>query len=165
MDDASRAGEVISLDVDPRSSRRFSDLRHLNVALDWWRPDGPCPGRPVSGRGAGSEPAAPAEETTRAAAEDRPFYIFLNGPADIESLWKSLERPDFILSRGADPRKPPEGARATPSPVGPWVAVVRSVAVRGEVAGDLANLSIELSITMMVPVRRGSPCGSTTRRP
>lgn len=83
-----------------------------------------------------------------------PVYIFLNSPAELEELWKKLKQPDFILMTGEELRKrtegPPEGAAVPPAIRGQSV-VVRSVAIRGEVVGEMANLSLHLVVATPTP--------------
>lgn len=83
-----------------------------------------------------------------AAAEDPVVNVFLNGPSDLNVLWKSLARPDFVILRGdeyARLRRAEAGGAAVPPP---WSAVVRSVIVRGTVRDDLAALSAEFGVTV-----------------
>ncbi|WP_020466152.1 hypothetical protein [Singulisphaera acidiphila] len=99
-----------------------------------------------------AKPVAPTVEATKPETPPPPVYIFLNSPAELEELWKKLKQPDFILMSGDELRKQTE-----PQPQGanpPLVAeavVVRSVAIRGEVAGEMANLSVHLIVSTPTP--------------
>ena len=101
------------------------------------------------------ENPAPAPAPASAPAGD--IKIFVNGPADLEALWKSLGQPDFVLTKGgeAKPGSDTKPGRADSPPE----AVVDSVTVRGEARKDLASLTVELGITLAskgpvwVPVR------------
>lgn len=101
-----------------------------------------------------SRPGAPA------AALDGPVNIFLNAPADLGSLWKSLTDPDFVILRGADYARLTKGLRppavAAPTAAG---ATVVAVAVGGAVSGDVADLTVRLDVALAaddpvwVPIR------------
>lgn len=105
-------------------------LQSPAVASDNPRP-GPGDADPVAG---GSSPA----------------YIFLNAPSDLDAFWKKLTQPDFILMSGEDFRNKLAHARAESAPAGPWAVVPRSVAIRGEVRAELASLSLELGVSVLV---------------
>ena len=66
--------------------------------------------------------------------------IIVGSPADLENLWKRLGRPDFVIRRGDDVAG--NVATQTREPG----AVVASVAVVGEVRGDLASLKVSYRI-------------------
>jgi hypothetical protein len=102
-------------------------------------------------------PAAPASPAASqaAAASDRssPWYIILNGPEDLDELWRKMERPDLVVIKGdqfpnRQGRDRPDGARDGSIPY-----FVESVSIRGRVAGNVASLTVELSIL----VKPGEP--------
>ncbi|HMB06302.1 MAG TPA: hypothetical protein VKP69_21535 [Isosphaeraceae bacterium] len=110
----------------------------------------------------GAEPPEPkAGPDPAPAAGDEPsrINIFLNGPADLEAVWKALKQPDFVLLKGDELRRMLDGARGTPAGVGPAPAVVDSVAIEGTVGDDRADLAADLGITLAadgptwVPIR------------
>ncbi|WP_422925377.1 hypothetical protein [Singulisphaera sp. PoT] len=84
-------------------------------------------------------------------AEQPPVNILLKSPADFGEFLKSLQRPDFILMSGEELKNRLERAREGGKPSDPWAVVIRSVAVRGEVVADLANLSLELNAVLSSP--------------
>jgi hypothetical protein len=94
--------------------------------------------------GPGSRGAEPT------AGDAPPAYIFLNAPGDLDAFWKKLTQPDFILMTGEDFRNKLARARAESAPAGPWAVVPRSVAIRGEVQAELASLSLELGVSVLV---------------
>jgi hypothetical protein len=97
---------------------------------------------------AGSEPP---EGPSREKSTDEPrIEVFLNSPADLDALWKALARPDFVLIKGDRLRDLIDRARGG-SPPSATAAVVRSVAVQGEVAGDLASLTIDFGVALEAP--------------
>ncbi|SIO59949.1 hypothetical protein SAMN05444166_6215 [Singulisphaera sp. GP187] len=101
------------------------------------------------------KPIAPVVEEPKRVVPDAPpppVYIFLNSPAELAELWKKLKQPDFILLRGDELRKQ---AEPLPEGVSPLLAaqgiVVRSVAIRGAVVGEMANLSVHLVVATPTP--------------
>jgi hypothetical protein len=103
------------------------------------------------------DPATPAPAATR--PEEPPINLFLNGPADLEAVWKALSQPDFVLLKGDELKRLLDRARAT-TPAAPAApAVIDSVAVEGTVGDDLARFSVDLDITLAsdgptwVPIR------------
>ncbi len=88
-------------------------------------------------------------------ASDVPLNIFLNDPADLNSLWKALKRPDFVILRGDEYAR----LRDRQTTVEPTAPTVDSVIIGGSVDGDLADLTIKLGTTLTadgpawVPVR------------
>lgn len=96
----------------------------------------------VTGGGArAEEPAGPAMP---AAPETPSVQVFLKAPADLGDLWKGLMSPDYVLLRGDDYARL---VRADAARVGAG-AVVRSVAVSGRVAADLATLEVEFGLDL-----------------
>ncbi|WP_406695456.1 hypothetical protein V5E97_30990 [Singulisphaera sp. Ch08] len=100
-----------------------------------------------------SKPTAPNVEPSKPTASDvPPVYIFLNSPAEIEELWKKLKQPDFILMSGDELRKRTELlAKGGSLPLVAEGTVVRSVAIRGDVTGEMANLSVHLVVLTPTP--------------
>jgi len=93
--------------------------------------------------------ASPVPEVVKPTVSGQPSVnIFLQTPADLGDFLKSLERPDFILMSGDELRSRLEHARDGNKATDPWAVVVRSIVVRGEVAGDLANVSLELNVAI-----------------
>lgn len=95
--------------------------------------------------------AASAADDPPASLPDAPINIFLNTPADFNSLGKVLGKPDYVILRGDQYNRlmvrpgAPGGVSA-----GPLTVAVGSVAVSGEVQGDLADLVIELGVKLEV---------------
>jgi len=92
--------------------------------------------------------SAPAPETPPSADHLSPWYIILNGPQDLDDLWRRMERPDLVLIKGGQlvtkgDRGGPGGNRD-----GSTAWLVESVTVRGRVAGDFADLTVELAIVV-----------------
>ncbi len=74
-------------------------------------------------------------------AVEPPIPILLGSPNDLADLLKRVDRPDFQLIRGGDPTTP--GGQLPPPTVANPAPVVTSFAVRGEVLGELAHLTIQ----------------------
>lgn len=93
-------------------------------------------------------PPKPAADAADPASTGRPpVYLFLNTPEDLQQLLKKLEQPDFILMSGTGRRGRAGGTAEAEAPGRSWTAVVRSVAVQGEVVGDAANLALDVAIS------------------
>ncbi len=98
-----------------------------------------APARPAGARPDGPTPPGPAEA---------PIPIFLSTPADRETFWKMLGRPDAVILDGELYRKLRQAAEAGRA-AGPAVpAVVESLAATGEVAGDWATLTAEFRVAL-----------------
>src|SRR4051794_32371429 len=119
--------------VGPFLSPGSSDLRRLAWLLTRGVLAAMAAASLSSGMARGAPPDTPAEaaKPSTTPARERPVYIFLNSPVDLESLWRMLDRPDFVLQKGADPEKAVEGAKPVPAGAEPWPVVVRSVVIRG----------------------------------
>jgi hypothetical protein len=96
----------------------------------------------------------PAAGDAKESPRPEPVYILLDAPTDLDELLRRLARPDFTLRPGPEPSRPEgKGEEAGTAPA------VISVAARGEVAGDLARLTVELGIVLAgvgpreVPIR------------
>jgi hypothetical protein len=105
----------------------------------------------------GSTPNSPAAQP--ASGTDSIIPIFLNTPADLDTLWERLKQPDFVLLKGDTIPNRLAGARVAPSASEPGSAVVDRVDAHGEVEGDLADLRVDFEITLAedgptwVPIR------------
>jgi hypothetical protein len=117
-----------------------------------------APARDGSSGSASKGPAAGAakEEGQRVFERRSPWFIILNSPQDLDELWRKIERPDLVLIKGDRLDKPADGtAAAAASPR----FVVESVKIAGRVAGENADLSVELSVAVKggdavwVPIR------------
>jgi len=77
-----------------------------------------------------------------------PTPIFLDGPTDLESFWKRIDRPDFVILSGEAYRKLSDGSggpeAAKPAPRASMIAV----AVIGAVVGEQARLSVEFRVAL-----------------
>ena len=85
-------------------------------------PAGSSAGEPVP-----SSPDTPSSAVTEAGS-DSPVNLFLGQPADLNALWKTLTRPDFVILRGDEynrlrdrasrrHRRPPGPLRSSRSPL------------------------------------------------
>ncbi|MFI5460484.1 MAG: hypothetical protein ACHRXM_34135 [Isosphaerales bacterium] len=72
----------------------------------------------------------------------------MNGPQDLDELWRKVERPDLVVIKGD--QLAAKGTRAGPggNRDGATAWLVEAVRVRGQVARDFANLSVELAIVV-----------------
>ena len=120
-------------------------------------PPGPRESRaeaePVRDGKAVTPPGAPASSETQSKPSrviDRhsPWFIILNGPQDLDDLWRKIERPDLMLIRGE------RGDKAAGEIAGPGKAAdssraaVESVKVSGRVVGESALLQIEQTVAV-----------------
>jgi hypothetical protein len=103
----------------------------------------------VAGLASGATPDGPISPVSTP-RDDAPIPIFLNAPADRETFWKMLGRPDFVILNGDRYRKLLQGAgparAASPAPA----AQVESVVATGDVAGDRARLAVSFGVAMAV---------------
>jgi hypothetical protein len=105
--------------------------------------------------------AAPAATTDAAPASDHvsPWYIILNGPEDLDALWRKVERPDLVVIKGDQLPSRTSRAGRGGSRDGSVGYLVESVKVRGRVARNIASLTVELVIVLegagpfWVPIR------------
>jgi hypothetical protein len=100
--------------------------------------------------GEGSEPEVRSTPAHESAAAAPPVHLFLDGPAALDALLKSLENPDFILLKGDEYRKLVERGEGPAAPKEP-PAVVDTVAVTGTVLADRADFTVEFGITLRSP--------------
>jgi hypothetical protein len=111
------------------------------------RPDSP-PGQTTASK---SEKPAPADRP--------PWFIILSNPKDLEALWQSIDHPDLVIQRATPvgPREDAERRDAQHADFKQWL--VESVRVRGLLADEYADLTIELAIrikgseSVWVPIR------------
>lgn len=94
-----------------------------------------------------SEPATPRAEQR---SEQDEIDIFLDVPSSIDELLRRLRNPDFRLMKEEAFRKRLESARPAGNAGDLPEAVVESVAVTGEVKGDLAELAVEYGISVAI---------------
>src|SRR5262245_51158540 len=99
------------------------------------------------GMARGSPPDEPAEAAKPAAPQSQPIHIFLNAPGDLESLWRMLDQPDFVLQKGAERRKRSDTSTAAEAKPGSWPAIIQSLAIGGEIDSERARISIDFAIT------------------
>ena len=111
---------------------------------------------------AADEPPAPpglGPERPASIVEGAGAYIFLETPADLDGFWRRLKAPDFVLLPGGELKRLLDEARSAAPRVRRRSFVIESVAARGEVTQDLAELSLEFEITLeeagplWVPIR------------
>src|SRR5258708_1760282 len=118
------------------SSRRFGVLHRTWISRYW---------RVVATAGVLflSPPLAPAGEPPPVAkddddrgrkAEGPPINIFVNSPADLGAIWKSLTRPDFVILRGDEYAKLLGRSREETTLKPPWAAVVESIELSGSIS-------------------------------
>lgn len=79
-----------------------------------------------------------------------PIYVFEGGALDLEALLRRLDRPDFVLLRGAEYDRLRQGAEARPE-TGAAEAVIEAVTVTGQVEGLEAHLRVELVARLRTP--------------
>jgi hypothetical protein len=119
-----------------------------------------------SGMGACAQAPAPstANAPTQPQTTPRPGglpseVIILNNASDIVEFWKKLEQPDLILIKPSTSSSPP--APQAPAATGsrPRVHVVSAVKIRGRVDDDLANLELEIDLSLLAPGEAWFPLG------
>lgn len=102
------------------------------------------------------------------AADDAPIFVIVDGQDDLDSLRKKVDRPDFVILKGAayDAMRAQAKGQAT---AGPPRGVVESVAIGGEVLEDFADLTVEFGIVLAgaepawVPIRLDGQVPSSAR--
>ena len=115
----------------------------------------------LTARAADEPPAPPAPAPVRPAsiAQDAGISIFLDTPADLDAFWRRLKEPDFVLLPGGELKRLLDEARSASPRARPRAFVIESVAARGEVTRDLAELTLDFGITLeeagplWVPIR------------
>lgn len=99
-------------------------------------------------------PRVQGQEPANSPPPVAPIHVFLNGPNDLSTFWKSLTKPDFVILRGDEYEKLIAAPSSKPAPgvgpPGPWIFAVESVSVSGSVENDLANLKVEVGISLAV---------------
>ena len=93
------------------------------------------------------EPKSSSDPAATAKAE-APIPIFLNAPTDLEAFWKTLARPDFVVLDGELYRKLRQAAEPLGPPASIQPAVVESLGVTGEVAGNWARLGVDFRVML-----------------
>lgn len=78
-------------------------------------------------------------------AQPLPFYVIVGGPKDLSELWRKIADPDFAIV------KPEPTKVGAPERSGAPSWVVESVAVRGRVEGEAADLTIDFAIANKTP--------------
>ena len=99
-------------------------------------------------------PNVQGQEPANSPTPATPIHVFLNGPTDLSTFWKSLTKPDFVILRGDEYEKliaaPSSKSGSGLGPPGPWIFAVDSVSVSGSVENDLANLKVEMGVSLAV---------------
>ncbi|MGE3817928.1 MAG: hypothetical protein AB7I30_00690 [Isosphaeraceae bacterium] len=106
-------------------------------------------GRDCRAGGPPSSPEAP-QASVIGTATDRAINLFLKTPDDLDAIWKTLARPDFVLIRGEEYERlkqavPERGAPRRAQIPG---AVISGVKIRGNVEGDLADVVVETTLVL-----------------
>ena len=100
------------------------------------------------------EPATPARDATPSAAagSDVAINIFLSDPAGLNAIWNALKRPDYVILQGGEYAKLQSraGGGLGGGPAGSWGSAVGSLIVEGSINEDLADLTVDLGITLTV---------------
>jgi hypothetical protein len=136
--------------AQPGASARQSDPRGTAPAA-----------RDDSGSAAtgGASPEIPEQEPPRAIDQRSPWFIILNSPQDLDELWRKIERPDLVLTRGDRMVGPAIGVLVAGKVVESSRSLVESVKITGRVLGENADLSVDLVISIKhagpvwVPIR------------
>lgn len=95
-------------------------------------------------------------EAPPATAIPGPVNIFVNGPADVNSVWKWFSTPDFVLLRGDEYRRLAAGGAAL-KPANTAVTDVVAIRVEGQINGDEANLSVSIDTVLDSDARSWVP--------
>ena len=104
---------------------------------------------------AGDEPKAKPSEP---ASKDSPIYLFVN-PADIETIWKRLKSPDWVLMSGKQYARLVEDKAGANRDKSNAELVVESVSANGKVKGDQAELVIEYQVSLGIDDPTWAPIG------
>ena len=88
--------------------------------------------------------------------------IILNSASDIGEFWKKLKQPDLILIKPSTPSTSP--APAIPAATGsrPRDHVVSAVKIRGRVDDDMANIELEIDLSLLGAGEAWVPLGIDT---
>ena len=140
---------------------RVSQLEPQRIAHRWNGGDPSLPG----GGGTRQSPVSPtADERVQPQTAPVPGglpreVIILNNGSDIGAFWKQLKQPDLILIKPgttAGPLAPAAPAAGSPRPRD---QVVSAVKIRGRVDDDMANLQLEIDLTLLAPAEAWVPLG------
>ena len=85
--------------------------------------------------------------------------IILNNGSDIGEFWKKLKQPDLILIKPNTPSSPPAPAIPAATSSRPRDQVVNAVKIRGRVDDDLADLELEIDLSLLAPGEAWVPLG------
>jgi len=85
--------------------------------------------------------------------------IILNNGSDIGEFWKKLKQPDLILIKPSTPSGPPAPATPAAASSRPRDQVVSAVKIRGRVVDDMANLQLEIDLSLLAPGEAWVPLG------
>ena len=100
--------------------------------------------------GPGARADEPAPAAPPAPAEGAAAKIIVIAPDDLDALWKKLNDPDFLWMTGEEFRRRLRAAGGNPPTPEPAPGVV-GLAIRGKVAGDLAQLAVDYEIAATGP--------------
>ncbi len=112
------------------------------------------PNGPKTDRALGSESSPVGGSTARATThivetdETKPPVFLFTTPASLDAIWSRLKSPDFVLMSGAEYAKLlARSGLANHKPAEP-TALVQSIAAKGSVKDELADLSIDYGIDL-----------------
>ncbi|HMF37366.1 MAG TPA: hypothetical protein VKF17_12030, partial [Isosphaeraceae bacterium] len=119
---------------------------------------------PGMGARAQSPTSATAEDRTQSQATPRPGdlpreVIILNNGSDIGEFWKKLKQPDLILIKPDTSSSPPAPAAPAAASSRPRDQVVNAVKIRGRVNDDMADLQLEIDLSLLAPGAAWVPLG------
>lgn len=119
---------------------------------------------PGMGARAQSSAPSPADDRTQSQMTPRPGglpreVIILNNGSDIGEFWKKLKQPDLILIKPNTPSSPPAPAIPAATSSRPRDQVVNAVKIRGRVDDDLADLELEIDLSLLAPGEAWVPLG------
>ena len=119
---------------------------------------------PGMGARAQSPAPSPADDRTQSQMTPRPGglpreVIILNNGSDIGEFWKKLKQPDLILIKPNTPSSPPAPAIPAATSSRPRDQVVNAVKIRGRVDDDLADLELEIDLSLLAPGEAWVPLG------
>ncbi len=77
--------------------------------------------------------------------------IILNNSGEIGDFWKRLQQPDLILVKPDAPGSVPASTSAPASSLRPRDHVISAVRIRGRVNDDLADLELEIDLSLLDP--------------
>ncbi|GAC1465759.1 MAG: hypothetical protein NVSMB9_05680 [Isosphaeraceae bacterium] len=98
-----------------------------------------------------TSPIPSGEARARTQPFESPLLIFLRKPEDLDRLWRSLAKPDFVILRGDEySRLSSRVDSASADSSLPWASIVGSISIQGTVSDDLAALTTDLGVTLAV---------------